>query len=64
MPKQSSPSVKITYFDKKRVRAALDRHVAAMVAHHPEIQRVGERNFFVRRALEEGVTLYDSSQPA
>ena len=124
MRKPSSPSVKITYFDKERVRRALDSYVAALVVEHPEIERVvlfgsmarggtvpgsdvdlllvisgsdqpfldrvpiytpdrfpvgidvfpytqteirsmlDEGNFFVRRALEEGVTLFERSHPA
>jgi predicted nucleotidyltransferase len=124
MRKLSSPSVKITYFDKERVRQALDSYVAALVAGHPEIERVvlfgsmarggtvpgsdvdlmlvlstsdepfldrvpvytpdrfpvgidvfpytqteirsmlEEGNFFVRRALEEGVTLFERSHLA
>lgn len=124
MRKPSSPSVKITYFDKERVRQALDSYVAALVAEHPEIERVvlfgsmarggtvpgsdvdlvlvlsgsdqqfldrvplytpdrfpvgidvfpytqaeirsmlSEGNFFVRRALGEGVTLFERSHPA
>ena len=124
MRKPSSPSVKITYFDKERVRRALDSYVAALVVEHPEIERVvlfgsmarggtvpgsdvdlllvisgsdrpfldrvplympdrfpvgidvfpyteteirsmlDEGNFFVRRALGEGVTLFERSHPA
>lgn len=33
-------SVKITYFDRAGVLAALGRYVAALVADHPEVRRI------------------------
>src|SRR5713226_8312703 len=40
MREQSSSSVKIIYFDKERVRAALNDYVAVLTSKHPEIIRM------------------------
>lgn len=40
MPRRSSPSVKVTYFDKDLVWRSLRRFVAELAESHPEVQRV------------------------
>ena len=40
MPERSSPSVKVTYFNRERVWRALRRYVAALVRERPEVELV------------------------
>lgn len=40
MPRRSSPSAKITYFDREGVWRALRAFVAELAASHPEVERV------------------------